>query len=73
MIALEKGFLWGAYVVMMQEPTFAKKGYNISHRGYRLVRGKRNMTGIRRDTHLEFTEGEMGGDGDVQVFDVKYP
>jgi len=31
------------------------------------------MTAIRRDTHLEFSEVDMGGDGDVQVFDIKYP
>jgi len=30
------------------------------------------MTAIRRDTHLEFSEVEKGGDGDVQVFDIKY-
>jgi hypothetical protein len=31
------------------------------------------MTAIRRDTHLEFSEVEMGRDGDVQVFDIQYP
>jgi len=31
------------------------------------------MTAIRRDTHLEFSEVNKGGDGDVQVFDIKYP
>jgi len=31
------------------------------------------MTAIRRDTHLEFAEVDKGGDGDVQVFDIKYP
>jgi len=31
------------------------------------------MTARKRDTHLEFSEVEMGGDGDVQVFDIKYP
>jgi len=30
------------------------------------------MTAIRRDMHLEFSEVDMGGDGDVQVFDIKY-
>ena len=73
MIALEKGIVWGADVVMMQEPVVEKEGYNISHPGYRLVRGGRTMTAIRRDTHLEFSEVNMGGDGDVQVFDMKYP
>jgi len=73
MIALEKGIVWGADVVMMQEPVVEKEGYNISHPGYRLVRGGRVMTAIRRDTHLEFSEVDMGGDGDVQVFDIKYP
>jgi len=27
---------------------------------------------IRKDTHLEFSELNTGGDGDVQVFDIKY-
>jgi len=40
MIALEKGIVWRADIVMLQEPVFEKKGYNISHPGYRLVRGK---------------------------------
>ena len=31
------------------------------------------MTEIRRDTHLEFSEVDKGGDRDVQVFDIKYP
>jgi len=73
MMALEKGIVWGADVVMMQEQVVEKEGYNISHPGYRLVRGGRTMTAIRRDTHLEFSEVDMGGDGDVQVFDIKYP
>jgi len=73
MIALEKGIVWGADVVMIQEPVVEKEGYNISHPGYRLVRGGRTMTAIRRDTHLEFSEVDMGGEGDVQVFDIKYP
>jgi hypothetical protein len=30
------------------------------------------MTAIRRNTHLEFLDVEVGGDGDVQVFDIKY-
>jgi len=30
------------------------------------------MTAIRRDMHLEFSEVAKGGDGDVQVFDIKY-
>jgi len=73
MIALEKGIVWGADIVMMQEPVVEKEGYNISHPVYRLVRGGRTMTTIRKDTHLEFSEVDMGGDGDVQVFDIKYP
>jgi len=73
MIALEKGIVWGADVVMMQEPVVEKEGYNISHPGYRLVRGGKTMTAIRRDTHLECSELDMGGDGDVQVFDIQYP
>jgi len=31
------------------------------------------MTAIRSDIHLEFSEVNEGGDGDVQVFDIKYP
>jgi len=72
MIALEKGIVWGADVVMLQE-YFEKEGYPISHPGYRLVRGGRTMTAIRRDTHLEFSEVDKGGEGDVQVFDIRYP
>ena len=30
------------------------------------------MTAIQRDTHLEFLEVDKGGEGDVQVFDIKY-
>jgi len=73
MIALEKGIVWGADVVMKQEPVVEREGYNISHPGYRLVRGGRTMTAIRRDTHLESSDVEVGGKGDVQVFDIKYP
>jgi len=73
MTALETGIVWGADVVMMQEQYVEREGYNISHPGYRLVRGGRTMTAIRKDTHLEFSEVDEGGDGDVQVFDVKYP
>ena len=73
MIALEKGIVWGADVLIMQEPVVEKEGYNISHPEYRLVREGRTMTAIRRDTHLEFSEVDMGGEGDVQVFDIKYP
>jgi len=73
MMALETGIVWGADVVMMQEPYVEREGYNISHPGYRLVRGGRTMTAIRRDTHLEFSEVDKGGDGDVQVFDIRYP
>jgi len=51
---LEQGIVWGADVVMMQEPYVEREGNNISHPGYRLVRGGRTMTAIRRDTHLEF-------------------
>jgi len=46
MIALEKGIVWGADVGMMQEWVVEKEGYNISHPGYRLVRGGRMMTAI---------------------------
>jgi len=35
---LEQGIVWGADVVMMQEPCVEREGYNISHPGYRLVR-----------------------------------
>jgi len=73
MIALETGIVWGADVVMMQELVVEKEGYNISHPGYRLIRGGRTMTAVRRDMHLEFSEVDKGEDGDVQVFDVKYP
>jgi len=31
------------------------------------------MTAVRRDTHLEFSEVDKGGDGHVQVFDIRYP
>jgi len=31
------------------------------------------MTGIRSDTHLGFSEVDQRGEGDVQVFDMKYP
>jgi len=31
------------------------------------------MTAIRRDTHLECSELDEGGDGVVQVFDIRYP
>jgi len=44
--ALEQGIVWGADVVMMQEPYVEREGYNISHPGYRLVRGGRTMTAI---------------------------
>jgi hypothetical protein len=57
---------------MLQELVVEREGYNISHLGYRLVRGGRTMTAIGRDTHLEFTEGEMQGKGDVLVFDIRY-
>jgi len=73
MMALEKGILWGAEVVMMQEQYVEREGYNISHPGYRLVRGGQTMTAIRRDTHQEFSEVDKRGDGDVQVFDIQYP
>jgi len=73
MMALEKGIVWGADDVIMQEPYEEREGYNISHPGYELVRGGRTMTALRRDTHLEFSEVDKGGDGDVQVFDIKYP
>jgi len=31
------------------------------------------MTVIRRDTHLEFSAVDKGGEGDKQVFDIQYP
>ena len=31
------------------------------------------MTAIRRDRHLEVSELDKGGEGDIQVFDVRYP
>jgi len=71
--ALEQGIVWGADVVMLQELYVEREGYNISHPGYRLVRGGRRMTARKRDTHLEFSDVDKGGDGDVQVFDIKYP
>jgi len=73
MIALEEGVVWGPDVVMLQEPVVEREGYYISHPGYRVVRGGRTMTAIKRDTHLEFSEVKMGGEGDVQLFDVEYP
>ena len=73
MMVLEKGTVWGADVVMMQEPYEAREGYDIGHPEYRFVRGGQTMTVLRRDTHLEFSEVDIGGDGDVQVFDIKYP
>jgi len=73
MMALETGIVWGADVVMMQEQSREREGYNISHPGYRLVRGGRTMTTIRRDTHLELSEVDKGGEGEVQVVDIKYP
>jgi len=39
MMALEKEIVWGADVVIMQEQYVEREGYNISHPGYRLVRG----------------------------------
>jgi hypothetical protein len=71
MIVLEERIVWGADVVILHEPVVEREGYYISHPGYRLVRGGRTMTAIRRDTCLEFTEVERGGEGDVQVFDVE--
>jgi hypothetical protein len=73
MMALEKGIVWEADVVMMQEPVIEREGYNISHPGYKLVRGGRTITTMGRDIHLEFTEVEIGGERDIQVFDVVYP
>jgi len=73
MMALEQGIVWGADVVMMQEQYVERRGFIISHPGYRLVRGGRTMTAIRRDTHPEFSDVDKGGDGDVQEFDIKYP
>jgi len=65
MMVFEQGIVWGADVVMMQEQYVEREGYNISHPGYRLVRGGWTMTAIRSDTHLEFSEVDKGGDGDV--------
>jgi len=59
--------------VMMQEPYEEREGHNISDPGYGLVKGGRTMTAKRKDTHLEFSDVDKGGDGDVQVFDIKYP
>jgi hypothetical protein len=73
MIALKEGIVWGADIVILQKPVVEREGYYISHPVYRLVRGGTMMTAIRGDTHLELSEVEMGGDGDVQVFDIKYP
>jgi len=73
MMVLEKGIVWGADVVMMQEPYEEREGYNISHPGYRLVRGGQTMTAMRSNTYLEFSEVDKGGDGYVLVFDIKYP
>jgi len=73
MMALEIGIVWGADVVMLQAPYVESEGYNISDPGNRLIRGGRTMTAVRRDTHLEFSEVDKGGDGDVQVFDIRYP
>jgi len=70
MIVLEKCIVWGPDVVMLQEPVFEKEGYNISPRGYRLSRGGTTMTVIEKDTHLEFSEVDKGGDGYVQVLEV---
>jgi len=72
MMGLEKEIVKGEDVVMMQEPYEEREGYNISHPGYRLVRGGRTMTAMRRDRPLEFSEVDKGGEGDVQVFDIKY-
>ena len=46
MIALEHGIVWEADVVLMQEQYVERDGYNISHPGYRLIRGGRTMTAI---------------------------
>ena len=46
MMVLEKGNVWGANIVKMQEQVVEKEGYNISHPGYGLVRGGRTMTAI---------------------------
>jgi len=73
MVALETGIAWGADVVMMQEPYVEREGYNISHPGCRLIREGRTMTAVRRDTHLEFSGVDKGGNGDIEVFDIKYP
>jgi len=62
MMVLEKEIVWGADVVMMQEQYVEKEGYNIGHPGYRLIRGRRMMTAIWKDTHLEFLKVDKGGD-----------
>jgi len=73
MIALEHGIVWEADVVLMQEQYVDRDGHNISHPGYRLIRGGRTMTAIRKDTHQEFSEVDKRGEGDLQVFDIEYP
>jgi len=44
MMASETGIVWGADVVMLQELYVDREGYNISHPGYRLIKGGRTMT-----------------------------
>jgi len=65
--ALETGIVWGADVVMLQEPYVEREGYNISHPGYRLIRGGRTMTAVRRDTHLEVTRPAGGMSADHAI------
>jgi hypothetical protein len=52
MMALHKGIVWGADVVLLQEVVVDRERYYIGHPGYRLVRGERTMTTIQRDAHL---------------------
>jgi len=49
-----------------------RKGNEISHAEYRLGRGKPTMSRIRKDTHMDVSELVMGGEGDIQVFNIKY-
>jgi hypothetical protein len=55
-------------VVRLQEPVLKKERYHIAHPGYRLVRGRRTMMAIRRDTYLQFSELEMRREVNVEVF-----
>jgi len=58
MMALEKGIVWGADVVMMQEPYEEREGYNINHPGYRLTVGQRRTNSGRNQNR--YTPGVFG-------------